>query len=46
MLYALCNYVKVFDDGDGSAMFIGPVEDGAMLEVGYREYDDAPGSSK
>lgn len=41
MLHAIRNYVRVFEL-DEVAMFIGPAEDGAMLEVGVVPDDEDP----
>lgn len=41
MLHAVRNYVRVFELGE-VAMFIGPAEDGAMLEVGVVLDDEDP----
>lgn len=39
--HALHNYVRVFD-ADEVAMFIGPAQNGTMLEVGVVQDDDDP----
>ena len=42
MDHALRNYVRVFRDQGEVTMFVGPAQNGAMLEVGVVEDDEDP----